>query len=156
MKLNELIKTNYSKLRVGRGIGSGKGKTSGRGVKGQKSRSGVAIKSFEGGQMPLYRRLPKRGFKKIKRRNTAIINLSDIEIFIKNKRIKPQDEINIKNLIEKKIIGKKYNKLKILGKGDIKEKIKIKTDFISKSARSKIEKVGGSIDIPKEKVKLNG
>ena len=156
MKLNELIKTNYSKLRVGRGIGSGKGKTSGRGVKGQKSRSGVAIKSFEGGQMPLYRRLPKRGFKKIKRRNIAIINLSDIEIFIKNKRIKPQDEINIKNLIEKKIIGKKYNKLKILGKGDIKEKIKIKTDFISKSARSKIEKAGGSIDVPKEKVKLNG
>ena len=156
MKLNELIKTNYSKLRVGRGIGSGKGKTSGRGVKGQKSRSGVAIKSFEGGQMPLYRRLPKRGFKKIKRRNIAIINLSDIEIFIKNKRIKPQDEINIKNLIEKKIIGKKYNKLKILGKGDIKEKIKIKSDFISKSARSKIEKVGGSIDVPKEKVKLNG
>ncbi len=156
MKLNELIKTNYSKLRVGRGIGSGKGKTSGRGVKGQKSRSGVAIKSFEGGQMPLYRRLPKRGFKKIKRRNTAIINLSDIEIFIKNKRIKPQDEINIKNLIEKKIIGKKYNKLKILGKGDIKEKIKIKTDFISKSARSKIEKAGGSIDVSKEKVKLNG
>ncbi len=156
MKLNELIKTNYSKLRVGRGIGSGKGKTSGRGVKGQKSRSGVAIKSFEGGQMPLYRRLPKRGFKKIKRKNIAIINLSDIEIFIKNKRIKPQDEINIKNLIEKKIIGKKYNKLKILGKGDIKEKIKIKTDFISKSARSKIEKVGGSIDVPKEKVKLNG
>ena len=156
MKLDELIKTNYSKLRVGRGIGSGKGKTSGRGVKGQKSRSGVAIKSFEGGQMPLYRRLPKRGFKKIKRRNIAIINLSDIEIFIKNKRIKPQDEINIKKLIEKKIIGKKYNKLKILGKGDIKEKIKIKSDFISKSARSKIEKVGGSIDVPKEKVKLNG
>ena len=156
MKLNELIKTNYSKLRVGRGIGSGKGKTSGRGVKGQKSRSGVAIKSFEGGQMPLYRRLPKRGFKKIKRKNIAIINLSDIEIFIKNKRIKPQDEINIKKLIEKKIIGKKYNKLKILGKGDIKEKIKIKSDFISKSARSKIEKVGGSIDVPKEKVKLNG
>ena len=91
-----------------------------------------------------------------KRRNIAIINLSDIEIFIKNKRIKPQDEINIKNLIEKKIIGKKYNKLKILGKGDIKEKIKIKTDFISKSARSKIEKAGGSIDVPKEKVKLNG
>ena len=151
MKLNELIKTNYSKLRVGRGIGSGKGKTSGRGVKGQKSRSGVAIKSFEGGQMPLYRRLPKRGFKKIKRKNIAIINLSDIEIFIKNKRIKPQDEINIKNLIEKKIIGKKYNKLKILGKGDIKEKIKIKTDFISKSARSKIEKAGGSINIPKKK-----
>ena len=151
MKLNTLVKTNYSKIRVGRGIGSGKGKTSGRGVKGQKSRSGVAIKSFEGGQMPLYRRLPKRGFKTIRKKNIAIINLSDISIFLKNKRIKLQDEINIKNLSEKKLIGKKYKKLKILGKGEIEEKIKVKTDFISKSARSKIEKIGGSINISKEK-----
>ena len=86
MKLNTLVKTNYSKMRVGRGIGSGKGKTSGRGVKGQKSRSGVAIKSFEGGQMPLYRRLPKRGFKTINKKNTAILNLSKIQsIYEKNK-----------------------------------------------------------------------
>ena len=151
MKLNTLIKTNYPKLRVGRGIGSGKGKTSGRGVKGQKSRSGVAIKSFEGGQMPLYRRLPKRGFKKIGKKNIAILNLSDLTLFLKNKKIKIQDEISIKNLSEKKLIRKKYSKLKILGKGDIKEKLKITTDFISKSARSKIEKAGGSINVPKQK-----
>ena len=151
MKLNTLIKTNYPKLRVGRGIGSGKGKTSGRGVKGQKSRSGVAIKSFEGGQVPLYRRLPKRGFKKIGKKNIAILNLSDLTLFLKNKKIKIQDEISIKNLSEKKLIRKKYSKLKILGKGDIKEKLKITTDFISKSARSKIEKAGGSINVPKQK-----
>ena len=151
MKLNTLVKTNFPKLRVGRGIGSGKGKTSGRGVKGQKSRSGVAIKSFEGGQMPLYRRLPKRGFKNIKQKSIAILNLSDLSLFLKNKKINTQDEINIKNLSEKKLIGKKYNKLKILGKGDIKDKIKITTDFISKSARSKREKAGGSISIPKQK-----
>ena len=151
MKLNSLVKTNFTKIRVGRGIGSGKGKTSGRGVKGQKSRSGVAIKSFEGGQMPLYRRLPKRGFKPIIKKNIAIINISDIESFIKNKKIKTQDEINIKILTEKKLVNKKYNKLKILGKGEIKDKLKIKTDFISKSAKSKIEKVGGVITLLKEK-----
>ena len=151
MKLNTLIKINHSKLRVGRGIGSGKGKTSGRGVKGQKSRSGVAIKSFEGGQMPLYRRLPKRGFKTVRKKSTAILNLSDINVLIKRKKIKPQEEISIKNLSEKKIIGKKYDKLKILGKGDLKEKLVIKTDFISKSARTKVEKAGGSINISKPK-----
>ena len=156
MKLNSLIKTNHSKIRVGRGIGSGKGKTSGRGVKGQKSRSGVAIKSFEGGQMPLYRRLPKRGFRPVKKKNIATINISDIENFLKNKKIKIQDEINIKNLTEKKLINKKYNKLKILGSGEIKERLKIKTDFISKSAKSKIEKAGGVISILKEKSSQNG
>ena len=153
MKLNSLVKTNFSKLRVGRGIGSGKGKTSGRGVKGQKSRSGVAIKSFEGGQMPLYRRLPKRGFKSISEKKIAILNISDLIFFIKNKKIKTQDEISLKSLSEKKLIHKKYKKLKILGSGDIKEKLKITTDFISSSARSKIEKVGGSISIAKEKTK---
>ena len=151
MKLNTLVKTNYTKMRVGRGIGSGKGKTSGRGVKGQKSRSGVAIKSFEGGQMPLYRRLPKRGFKPLFKKSIAIINISDIENFIKNKKIKAQDEISIKNLTSKKLIGKKYNKLKILGNGEIKEKLNIKTDFISKSAKLKIEKAGGVISILKVK-----
>ena len=156
MKLNTLVKTNFSKIRVGRGIGSGKGKTSGRGVKGQKSRSGVAIKSFEGGQMPLYRRLPKRGFKPITKKNIAIINISDIESFIKNKKIKAQDEINIKILTEKKLINKKYNKLKILGSGEIKDKLKIKTDFISESAKSKIEKAGGVITLLKEKSSQNG
>tara|TARA_B100000945_G_C20312448_1_gene563532 strand:+ start:479 stop:949 length:471 start_codon:yes stop_codon:yes gene_type:complete len=155
MKLNQLIKTNYSKIRVGRGIGSGKGKTSGRGVKGQKSRSGVAIKSFEGGQMPLYRRLPKRGFKKINKKNIAIMNLKNLEFFLKNKKISSKDEINIKYLIEKGLIAKKYDKLKILGSGEIKEKLKVSTDFISKSAHSKIQKAGGSIIIKKAKVLEN-
>ena len=145
MKLNTLVKTNTPKMRVGRGIGSGKGKTSGRGVKGQKSRSGVAIKSFEGGQMPLYRRLPKRGFTSTNKKEIAKINLGDIENFLKNKRIKSADEITIKYLIDKKIVKRKYEKLKVLGTGDIKEKLKIKTDFISKSAKTKIEKVGGSV-----------
>ena len=155
MKLNTLEKTNFPKIRVGRGIGSGKGKTSGRGVKGQKSRSGVAIKSFEGGQMPLYRRLPKRGFKKINKKNIAIINLVDLELFLKNKKIKSEDEININYLIEKRLIRKKYDKLKILGKGDLKNKLKISTDFISKSAQSKIEKAGGSVIISKNKINIS-
>ena len=156
IRLNNRLKINKSKIRVGRGIGSGKGKTSGRGVKGQKSRSGVAIKSFEGGQMPLYRRLPKRGFKTRKKKDIAIINLSDLELLLKNKKIKPQDEINFKNLFEKNLIGKRFNKLKILGKGEIKEKLKISPDFISKSAKAKIEKVGGKINISKEKIQQNG
>jgi large subunit ribosomal protein L15 len=102
--------------------------------------------------MPLFRRLPKRGFKTIHKKNIAILNLSDLALFIKNKKIKLQDEINIKNLLEKKLIRKKYDKLKILGKGEVKEKLKVTTDFISKSARSKIEKAGGSINISKQKI----
>ena len=149
MKLNNLEKTNFSKIRVGRGIGSGKGKTSGRGVKGQKSRSGVAIKSFEGGQMPLYRRLPKRGFKNFRKKNVAIMNLSDLQNFITTKKIKPSDELNIKFLKDKKLINKDFNLLKILGKGEIKEKLKVSTNFVSKSAKAKIEKAGGSINILK-------
>tara|TARA_B100002051_G_scaffold269318_1_gene300483 strand:- start:148 stop:621 length:474 start_codon:yes stop_codon:yes gene_type:complete len=150
MKLNTLLKTNIPKIRVGRGIGSGKGKTSGRGVKGQKSRSGVAIKSFEGGQMPLYRRLPKRGFRSIhtsKKRVLAKLNLGDIETFIKNKRIDSTQEITIKYLKEKKIIGDKFLELKILGTGELKAKLKVKTDFISKSAKEKIEKAGGLVNL---------
>ena len=150
MKLNSLIKTTYKKLRVGRGIGSTKGKTSGRGVKGQKSRSGVAIKSFEGGQMPLFRRLPKRGFKRVHKRNIAILNLSDLNEFLKRKKIDLKN-INLKSLSEKKLVSKKYDKLKILGNGEIKEKLNITTDFISKSARIKIEKVGGSINLINQK-----
>ena len=153
MKLNNLTKTNFSKMRVGRGIGSGKGKTSGRGVKGQKSRSGVAIKSFEGGQMPLYRRLPKRGFKRFNKKGIAIITLYDLQNFIKTKRIKSSEELNIKYLKDKKLIRKNLNILKILGKGEIKEKLKVSTNFVSKSAKSKIEKAGGSINILQKKVK---
>ena len=149
--LNSLKKIKKDKIRVGRGIGSGKGKTSGRGVKGQKSRSGVAIKSFEGGQMPLYRRLPKRGFKSLsklnKRKFVAILNLKDIENFLKNKKINSKEEINIKYLKDKNIVKNKFLKLKVLGTGELKEKLKIKTDFISKSAKDKIEKAGGLVNI---------
>ena len=151
MKLNTLVKTNKSKIRVGRGIGSGKGKTSGRGVKGQKSRSGVAIKSFEGGQMPLYRRLPKRGFNIknniLKKKFIAKLNLGDLQNFLKNKRIESKEEINLKYLKDKKIIRNKYEKLKVLGSGELNAKLKIKTDFISKSAKTKIENVGGLVNI---------
>ena len=151
ISLNNRIKINKKKIRVGRGIGSGKGKTSGRGVKGQKSRSGVSIKSFEGGQMPLYRRLPKRGFKSLskldKKKFVAILNLKDIENFLKNKKINSKEEINIKYLKDKNIVKNKFVKLKVLGTGELKEKLIIKTDFISKSAKDKIEKVGGLVNI---------
>ena len=136
-------------MRVGRGIGSGKGKTSGRGVKGQKSRSGVAIKSFEGGQMPLYRRLPKRGFNPIRKRKIAIINLTNIQKFIDKNRIKPEEKINIENLKLKKILNKSFTKIKILGSGDINIKLDIEANFASKTATEKVEKVGGKITLKK-------
>jgi large subunit ribosomal protein L15 len=147
--LNNRIKINKTKIRVGRGIGSGKGKTSGRGVKGQKSRSGVAIKSFEGGQMPLYRRLPKRGFNPIKKDNIAIINLDKIQSYIDKKSIKTSDTLNSEVLKKLKLINKNSIKLKILGSGEIREKIKIEADLASKSAITKLEKLGGSIQIKK-------
>jgi large subunit ribosomal protein L15 len=147
--LNNRLKINKSKIRVGRGIGSGKGKTSGRGVKGQKSRSGVAIKSFEGGQMPLYRRLPKRGFNPIKKDNIAIINLNKIQSYIDKKNIKTTDTLNSELLKKLKLINKNSIKLKILGSGEIKEKINIEADLASKSAITKLEKLGGSIQIKK-------
>tara|TARA_B110000027_G_C15892418_1_gene200326 strand:- start:91 stop:543 length:453 start_codon:yes stop_codon:yes gene_type:complete len=150
MKLNNLVKTNKEIIRPGRGIGSGKGKTSGRGHKGQKSRSGVAIKSFEGGQMPLYRRLPKRGFKSMFKDNIAIINLSKIQDFIDSKKMDIKKSINLKMLKENKIISKRYIKLKILGNGELKAKAIISADFISKEAKSKIEKAGGTLNISKK------
>ena len=147
--LNTKLKINKSKMRVGRGIGSGKGKTSGRGVKGQKSRSGVAIKSFEGGQMPLYRRLPKRGFNPISRNEIAILNLEKIQSFIDKKNIKTSDMLNSELLKKLKLISKNSKKLKILGTGEIKEKITIQADLASKSALKKLEKIGGSIQLKK-------
>ena len=147
--LNNRVKLNKSKIRVGRGIGSGKGKTSGRGVKGQKSRSGVAIKSFEGGQMPLYRRLPKRGFNPIGNKNIAILNLDKIQLYIDKKNIKASDIINTSLLKKLKLINRNSVKLKILGSGEIKDKINIEADLASKSAVEKLEKVGGSIQIKK-------
>ena len=152
--LNTTGKVTTKKIRVGRGIGSGKGKTSGRGMKGQKSRSGVAIKSFEGGQMPLYRRLPKRGFNSIRKINVAKINLDKIQSFIDQKKINPNDKINSELLKKLKIINKNSQKLKILGNGEIKVKINIEADLISKSAKKKLEKVGGLIQIKKNKIKI--
>ena len=147
MQLNKLYsRGRKSKKRLGRGIGSSKGKTSGRGHKGQKSRSGVAIKSFEGGQMPLYRRLPKRGFKNIAgKKNTAIINLSRVQEIITKKKDILNNKINLTNLQKSKLINKKYKKLKLLGSGDLKQKFDIELNSISKSAKEKIEKLGGKV-----------
>jgi large subunit ribosomal protein L15 len=149
ISLNNRIKINKKKIRVGRGIGSGKGKTSGRGVKGQKSRSGVSIKSFEGGQMPLYRRLPKRGFNPIEKKNVAILNLDKIQSFIDKKSVKTSEILNSNLLKKLKLINKRSSKLKILGSGVIKDKINIEADLASKSAVNKLEKIGGSIQIKK-------
>ena len=149
IKLNNRPKINRPKIRVGRGIGTGKGKTSGRGVKGQKSRSGVAIKSFEGGQMPLYRRLPKRGFNSIQKENIAILNLDKIQFFINKKKIDTNDILNSSSLKKLKLINKNSKKLKILGSGEIKDKINIEADLASKSALEKLEKIGGSIQLKK-------
>ena len=147
--LNNSEKINKSKTRVGRGIGSGKGKTSGRGVKGQKSRSGVAIKSFEGGQMPLYRRLPKRGFNPISKNNVTILNLDKIQTFIDKRSIDPKEILNSELLKKLNLINKNSKKLKILGSGKLKDKINIEADLASKSAIEKLEKIGGSIQLKK-------
>ncbi len=148
--LNTTEKILRKKTRVGRGIGSGKGKTSGRGIKGQKSRSGVAIKSFEGGQMPLYRRLPKRGFNSLNNLKVAKINLDKIQMFIDKKKLNLNDTINIEVLKKLKIINKNSKKLKVLGNGEIKQKINIQADLISKSAVEKLNKIGGSVQINKK------
>ena len=148
--LNTTSQIKKKKIRVGRGIGSGKGKTSGRGMKGQKSRSGVAIKSFEGGQMPLYRRLPKRGFNPINKIKIAKINIEKLQTLIENKKLNSDEKIDLKNLIKKNILNKSYKKIKILGSGNINIKLDIEADFSSKSAREKIEKFGGKISIKKD------
>jgi len=150
MKLNNLS-SNFKKRkkRLGRGIGSTKGKTSGRGHKGQKSRSGVAIKSFEGGQMPLYRRLPKRGFVSNKKKSIALLNLSKIQDIFKRKKMLPNTKINLINLQKVNLINKKYKKIKLLGSGDVSEKFEAEVNFISKSAKEKIEKFGGKVTLLK-------
>ena len=150
LTLNTTLAVKRKKIRVGRGIGSGKGKTSGRGVKGQKSRSGVAIKSYEGGQMPLYRRLPKRGFNSHKKDRVAKINLKKIKLLIEKKLIKSSEKIDIQTLIKVEAINKNSNKLKILGSGECKDKIIVHTDYVSESAKSHIEKNGGSVTLKKK------
>ena len=147
--LNNSSQIKVKKIRVGRGIGSGKGKTCGRGHKGQKSRSGVSIKGFEGGQMSLYRRLPKRGFNPIKKINLGIINLGKIQYFIEQKNLTTTDKINLDLLKKINVISKNSKKLKILGNGEIKQKINIEADYYSKSAKEKLEKLGGVIQVTK-------
>ena len=146
--LNNRIRLNKTKIRVGRGIGSGKGKTSGRGVKGQKSRSGRPTRpGFEGGQMPLYRRLPKRGFNSINKNNVAVINLGDLQNLIDNKKIKTDEKININTFKKSKLFRKSINKFKVLSNGNINSKIDIEADYSSKTAKEKIEKAGGQITV---------
>jgi len=150
--LNTLInyrRKKVSKKKLGRGIGSGTGKTSGRGHKGQKSRSGVSLKGFEGGQMPLYRRLPKRGFKNIHKKCFNSLNLIQIQSFIDKKKINTNEEITQDLLLKKKIIKKRLDGLKILGKGEIKSKITLQVQKASKNAIKKIEKIGGKINMIK-------
>ena len=150
MQLNSLVKINKKKIRVGRGIGSGKGKTSARGHKGQKSSSGVAIKSFEGGQMPLYRRLPKRGFKSFKKEKLAILNLSNIQKIFEKAGNNLKSVLDLKTLKDRNIVDKKTVQLKILGTGDLKKSIEITANFASKKATEKIEKVGGKLRLRKK------
>ena len=148
--LNNTNSIKIKKIRVGRGIGSGKGKTSGRGVKGQKSRSGVAIKSFEGGQMPLYRRLPKRGFNQFKKNKVGAINLDKIQKLFDENKINSEIKIDINILKKLNAVNKKYNKIKILGTGEIKKKIEIKADYISKSAQEKLKKIGATVNLTRK------
>mgnify|MGYP001331597672 CR=1 FL=1 len=150
ISLNNLTQLKVKKLRVGRGIGSGKGKTAGRGHKGQKSRSGVSIKSFEGGQMPLYRRLPKRGFNPINKQEIAKINIEKIQKLIEKNIINSDEKIDLEYLKKKNILNKNYKKIKILGNGNINTKLNIEADYSSKSAKEKIEKLGGKIEVKKK------
>ena len=151
MMLNSLTKQKTKKIRVGRGIGSGKGKTSGRGVKGQKSRSGVAIKSFEGGQMPLYRRLPKRGFNSINKNKVGKLNLFDLQNHINSKKLNISNKIDLKLLQNLKLVKKTHNKIKILGKGDVKAKLNLEVHSLSNSAKEKLSKTGSIIKILENK-----
>ena len=156
MKLNEIkdkIGSNNSRKRIGRGIGSGTGKTSGKGHKGQKSRSGVSIKGFEGGQMPIHRRLPKRGFTNINRINYTELNLEDIQKLIDGKKIDPKKTISYKILLDLGLVKSKKAKIKLLGKGEIKVKINIEVSAFSKSAKKSVENIGGTVIILNDKKK---
>ena len=150
MQLNSFNKKIHKpKKRVGRGIGSGLGKTSGRGVKGQKSRSGVSIKAYEGGQMPLYRRLPKRGFNSLyKKEKNVAINLGNISKLIDSKKLDPSKSIDLRKFLLNAKTPRKI-KVKVLGTGELTSKVSIQADQFSKSAQEKIEKAGGKIEIVK-------
>lgn len=149
MKLNQLSDNSgarKNRIRVGRGIGSGKGKTGGRGVKGQKSRSGVAIKGFEGGQMPIYRRLPKRGFKNPFRKEFAVVNLGRLQQAIDDKRIDAKKTIDTAALVEAGLVGRRVKDgVRILAKGELKTKVTIEVAGASEAAIAAVEKAGGKI-----------
>ncbi len=148
MKLNSIkdnTGANQERKRIGRGIGSGTGKTSGKGHKGQKARSGVAIKGFEGGQMPIHRRLPKRGFNNINRVPNVELNIEKIEKLIDTKIIDPKKVINHKSLMEIGLVKSENSKIKLLGKGKIKNKINIEVTSSSSAAKEMVEKMGGSV-----------
>ena len=150
MRLNELrdnAGARKARTRVGRGIGSGKGKTSGSGMKGQKSRTGVAIKGFEGGQMPLYRRLPKRGFKNIFRKQFATVNLGRLQKAIDDKKIDSKKPITATTLVEAGVVGRVRDGVRLLGNGELKAKIDIEVAGASKSAVAAVEKAGGKVTI---------
>ncbi len=150
MNLSE-IKDNKNatrnRKRLGRGIGSGTGKTSGKGHKGQKARSGVSIKGFEGGQMPIHRRLPKRGFTNINRKPFVVLNFSRIENLINDSKIDPKKIINSQTLLDLGVVKSLKSRIKLLAKGEIKTKINIEVSAASISAKDSVEKLGGSITI---------
>ena len=140
------------KLRKGRGIAAGQGASCGFGMRGQKSRSGRPTRpGFEGGQMPLYRRLPKRGFNSINKNKIGKLNLGDLQLFIESKRIKSSEKIDIKYLHSSKILKKKYEKIKILGQGEIKDKLNLEVHYLSNSAKEKLSKNGSTIKILESK-----
>jgi large subunit ribosomal protein L15 len=150
MKLNELRDNEgatKTRKRVGRGPGSGTGKTAGRGIKGQKSRSGVAINGYEGGQMPLYQRLPKRGFNKPNRKQYAVVNLGLIQKFIDAKKLDVKAEITEDALIDSGLVRRKLDGVRVLAKGDFSAKIKLNVTGASKSAVQAVEKAGGSLTV---------
>ena len=155
MRLNELSDNPGAlkrRVRVGRGIGSGVGKTAGRGVKGQKSRAGVAIKGFEGGQMPLYRRLPKRGFTKWRRKDFNAINVGALQVAIDDGRIDASQPITVESLVEGSVLRRTKDGVRILGGGEIIAAINVTADQATVSARAAIEKAGGSVNIIEKKV----
>jgi len=150
MKLHELSDNPGAikrAKRVGRGPGSGKGKTAGRGMKGQKSRSGVTINGYEGGQMPLYQRLPKRGFTKPNRKSYAIVNLGLIQKFIDAKKLSSTERISEDALLECGLVRRKRDGVRILAKGDLTSKLMIEVTGASKSAINRVEKNGGSLTL---------
>jgi large subunit ribosomal protein L15 len=151
MKLNDLRDNEgatHSKKRLGRGIGSGSGKTAGRGVKGQKARSGVAINGFEGGQMPLYRRLPKRGFNNIFAKSFNIVSLRRIQAAVDAKKLDAKATVDAEALIKAGVIRRAKDGVRLLADGDLKAKLSFDIAGASKAAVEKVEKAGGSVKLP--------